>query len=82
MNGFDIDRRLGPLRLRAWFLVVNFVCNALALYGLSRVLVTGGGAAILAVGVVGTIVCLAVLSQPSRDVEDDTRVGGGVAVDR
>lgn len=70
MNGFDIDRRLGPLRLRAWFLVANFVCNALALYGLSRVLVTGGGVGVLAVGVVGTIVCLAVLSQPSRDVSE------------
>lgn len=75
MSGFDIDRRLGPLRVRAWFLVANFVCNALALYGLSRVLVTGGGAGILAVGVVGTIVCLAVLSQPSRDVSEQGKPG-------
>lgn len=75
MNRFDIDRRLGPLRLRAWFLVANFVCNALALYGLSRVLVTGGGTVILAVGVVGTIVCLAVLSQPSRDLADQEEPG-------
>lgn len=75
MNRFDIDRRFGPLRLRAWFLVANFACNALALYGLSRVLVTGGGAAILAVGVVGTIVCLAVLSQPSRDVAEEEEPG-------
>ena len=67
MNGFDIDRQLGPMRLRAWFLVLNFVCNALALYGLSRVLVTDTGLAILLVGVAGTVGCLAVLSQPSGD---------------
>ena len=75
VNGFDIDRRLGPLRLRAWFLIVNFVCNALALYGLSRVLVADGGVGILAVGVAGTIVCLAVLSQPSRDVSEQEERG-------
>ena len=75
MNRFDVDRRLGPLRLRAWFLVANFVCNALALYGLSRVLVTGGGTVMLAVGVVGTIACLAVLSQPSRDGADREETG-------
>ena len=67
MNGFDIDRQLGPMRLRAWFLVLNFVCNALALYGLSRVLVTDTGLAILLVGVAGTVGCLAILSQPSGD---------------
>ena len=66
MTRFDVDRRLGPLRLRAWFLVANFLCNALALYGLSRVLVAGAGYGILLVGVVGTLGCLAVLSQPSR----------------
>lgn len=70
MNRFDIDRRLGPLRLRAWFLVANFLFNALALYGLSRVLVADAGHGILLVGVVGTIGCLAVLSQPSRNAID------------
>ena len=75
MNLFDIDRRVGPLRLRAWFLVANFVCNALALYGLSRVLVTGAGMGVLAVGVVGTIGCLAVLSQPSGDASEREESG-------
>ena len=70
MTRFDVDRRLGPLRLRAWFLVANFLCNALALYGLSRVLVADAGHGILLVGVVGTIGCLAVLSQPSREATD------------
>ena len=67
MRAFDIDRRLGPMRLRAWFLVANFVCNALALYGLSRVMVTGDGLEMLVVGAAGTMGCLVVLSQPSGD---------------
>ena len=70
MKRFDIDRRLGPVRLRAWFLAANFLFNALALYGLSRVLVADAGHGILLVGVVGTLGCLAVLSQPSRNATD------------
>ncbi len=65
--GERLDRRLGPMRVRGWLLVVNFVCNALALYGLSRLLVTGGGMAVLVIGVVGTMACFALLAQPSGD---------------
>ena len=64
MNRFDIDRRVGPMRLRAWFLIVNFLFNALALYGLSRLMVAGEGVGLLVVGILGTLGCLAVLSQP------------------
>ena len=64
--GFHIDRRVGPMRLRAWLLVANFVFNAVALYGLSRAMVAEGGTALLVIGVVGTLGCLAVLSQPSH----------------
>lgn len=70
MSRFDIDRRVGPMRLRAWFLIANFLFNAIALYGLSRLMVTGGGVGLLVVGILGTLGCLAVLSQPNRpDVE-------------
>ena len=64
MNRFGIDRRVGPMRLRAWFLIVNFLFNALALYGLSRLMVAGEGVGLLVVGILGTLGCLAVLSQP------------------
>ena len=70
MSRFDIDRRVGPMRLRAWFLIANFLFNALALYGLSRLMVAGEGVGLLVVGILGTLGCLAVLSQPNRqDVE-------------
>ena len=70
MSRFDIDKRLGPMRLRAWFLIFNFLFNAIALYGLSRLMVAGGGVGIIIVGVLGTLGCLAVLSQPNgQDVE-------------
>ena len=70
MKRFDIDRRVGPMRLRAWFLVGNFGFNALALYGLSRLMVEGSGVGTLIVGVLGTVACLAVLSQPNRSGPD------------
>ena len=66
MSHFDIDRRVGPMRLRAWFLIANFLFNALALYGLSRLMVAGEGVGLLVVGIMGTLGCLAVLSQPYR----------------
>ena len=62
----DIDQKLGPLRLRAWALIVNFIFNATALYGLTRVLLYGWGWWILSLGVLGTILCIALLSRPSE----------------
>ncbi|MDE0365685.1 MAG: hypothetical protein OXP09_08920 [Gammaproteobacteria bacterium] len=66
MSRFDIDRRVGPMRLRAWFLIANFLFNAMALYGLSRLMVAGEGVGLLVLGILGTLGCLAVLSQPNR----------------
>ncbi len=71
MKRFDIDRQVGPMRLRAWFLVANFLSNGVALYGLSRVMVEGSGIGMLIVGVLGTLGCLVVLSQPSRSDATD-----------
>jgi hypothetical protein len=62
----DLDRKAGPLTIRAWGLVLNFACNAVLLLGLSRVVRSAGGEALLALGGVGTLVCLAVLARPSR----------------
>lgn len=61
-----LDRKLGPLRYRAWGLVLNMVFNATALYGLSRVLGHGDGHAILTLGAVGTLACIAIVAIPSR----------------
>ena len=61
----DLERRAGPLTLRAWGLVINFGFNATALWGLSHAVRGAGGTVPLAIGVLGTVVCLAVLAKPS-----------------
>lgn len=67
MSRFDVDRQLGPLSVRVWALIANLIFNATALYGVSRILTSGSGHGFLVAGVVGTIVCVASLSQPVRD---------------
>lgn len=62
----DLEKKLGPMRLRAWGLLANFLANVIALYGLSAVLGDRGGVYWLASGVIGTLVCLAILSRPAR----------------
>lgn len=62
----DLDRKAGPLTVRAWGLVLNFAFNALLLLGLARVLRSAGGEALLALGGAGTLACLLVLARPSR----------------
>ena len=63
----DLEQKFGPMRLRAWGLVVNFVANMMALYGLSAVLAGRGGMFWLYGGFIGTVVCLAILARPMRD---------------
>jgi len=63
----DLERRLGPLSLRAWGLVANFVFNGVALWGLSHLLRGEGGLAPLVIGVGGTLGCLALVAIPSRE---------------
>lgn len=62
----NIDRKLAGLRVRAWLLVVNFCFNAIAIYGLSRVVLGIDGWAVLSIGGLGTLGCLLLLSKPSE----------------
>ena len=62
----DVDRRYGPFSGRVWGLIVNLAANALALYGLVGFLRDGTHVIHLAIGIVGTAVCVLVLAQPSR----------------
>jgi len=57
---------MGPMRLRAWGLIINFLFNGIALYGLSRLLSDQGGTPILVFGAVGTLVCISVLAIPDH----------------
>lgn len=61
-----IDRPLGPMRIRAWGLLANMGANATALYGLQQVLRDGSGQVTLAVGVVLSLVLIALIAVPSR----------------
>jgi len=61
-----LDRPLGPLRVRAWGLIVNFLANAVALYGLAGYLRSGEGAIVMVVGISLTLVCILTLAAPSR----------------
>jgi len=61
----DMDRNLGPWRLRVWGLVANFVGNVLALVGIVRVM-RGGAPWLLVAGGVITVICVALLAIPSR----------------
>ena len=63
----NLEKKLGPLRLRAYGLGVNFCANVLALYGLSRVLSDMGGKTLLIAGLVLSAICLAILSTPAND---------------
>ena len=55
----DLEQKLGPFRLRAYGLMLNFLANILALYGLARVLSGTGGHGFLACGVIFTAICRA-----------------------
>ncbi|MFV1988626.1 MAG: hypothetical protein ACC682_15235 [Gemmatimonadota bacterium] len=59
----DMDRKIGPWRLRVWGLVLNFVGNVIALFGIVR-LVQGGSAFLLIIGASLTLVCSLTLAIP------------------
>jgi len=61
----DMDRKLGPWRLRVWGLALNLLGNAIALFGIVRV-VRGGSPWLLVLGAAVTIVCVAALALPAR----------------
>ena len=63
----NLERKIGPMRIRAWGLMVNFIANIVALYGMALTLGGRGGTVWLVVGVTGTIACVMILSQPVRD---------------
>lgn len=66
MRMIDLEKMLGPMRLRAWGLLANFAANVMALYGLSAALNGKGGTYWLITGITGTVVCLAILSRPAQ----------------
>ncbi len=61
-----LDTMFGPMRLRAWGLVINMIANAIALYGLAIVLRGEGGVTMLIVGSILTVCCIGILAVPQE----------------
>jgi hypothetical protein len=62
----DLDGRLGPLPVRAWGLILNFIGNALAVYGAIGYIQDGSRLPFLVIGGGLTLICLLVLAKPSK----------------
>jgi hypothetical protein len=52
---------------RIWGLIVNFVGNALAIYGLAGLIRDGSRILIFGIGIFITVACIFLLAKPSRD---------------
>ena len=62
----DLNGRLWLLPVRAWGLILNFIGNALAIYGAIGFIRDGSRLSILIIGAGLTLVCLLVLAIPSK----------------
>ncbi len=62
----ELDGGLGFLPVRAWGLILNFIGNALAVYGAIGFMQDGSRLPILVIGAGLTVICLLVLAKPSR----------------
>jgi len=63
----DLDRRLGPWPIRVWGLILNFFCNAVAVYGAVGFVKDGSRLPLLVLGGIVTVVCILVLARPSNE---------------
>jgi hypothetical protein len=62
----NLDRKIGPWPLRVWGLVLNFIGNAVAIYGAIGFIRDRSRLPLLIFGVVITITCILVLAKPSE----------------
>jgi len=62
----DLEKQLAGIRLRAWLLPLNFLANAMAIYGLAMTIPSGEPSVWLIMGTVLSIGCIILLSQPNR----------------
>jgi hypothetical protein len=72
----DFERQIGPWSVRVWGLILNFMGNALALYGAAGVLRNGSRWPILIIGLLLTVGCVLILAIPTPDPTDTDRNDG------
>ncbi|MGD8540026.1 MAG: hypothetical protein PVI66_15025 [Candidatus Aminicenantes bacterium] len=62
----NLDKKIGPWPLRVWGLVLNFIGNAVAIYGAIGFIRSGSRLPLLITGLVITLTCIVVLAKPSE----------------
>lgn len=63
----NLDRNLGPWPLRVWGLILNFLGNALAIFGLVGLIRDGSRLPIFLIGSFLTLTCILLLAKPTPD---------------
>ena len=62
----DLEKMIGPFSLRVWGLILNFIGNALMLYGAAQYIKGVSSPLIMIIGIVITVVCILVLAKPQK----------------
>ncbi len=62
----NIDKKLGPLSLRIWGLILNFIANFVALYGAAQFFKGNTGPGLMILGIIITIACILILAIPQK----------------
>lgn len=62
----NIDKKIGPWPMRVWGLVLNFIANAVAIYGAVGYIQNGSRLPLLIFGIVVTLICILALAKPSE----------------
>jgi hypothetical protein len=62
----NIDKKLGPWPIRVWGLVLNFIGNAIAIYGAIGLIRDGSRLMLLIIGIVITLTCILMLAKPAE----------------
>ena len=63
----NLEKKIGPMRVRAWFLILNMAANAIALLGLSKVFAGNDGWPVLLIGTLFSVVCIAICAKPAEN---------------
>ncbi|RKY88905.1 hypothetical protein DRQ09_02200 [candidate division KSB1 bacterium] len=60
----NLNRKIGFFSLRVWGLILNFIGNALAIYGAIGFISDGSRFPVLIIGLVLTVSCIVILAKP------------------
>ncbi len=61
----DLDKKIGPWPLRVWGLVLNFIGNAIGIFGAIGFMRDGSRLPLLIMGIAITLTCILVLAKPA-----------------